>query len=131
MKTNFKIGDTVKVIKSGILNDLEGDILSINPDNKRPVTIISKTAGSWSFTFDEVLLIGKANTGADDSFKPVQTPKEKDGVTPSPKQKVAIRALKSAKNKDVATTKEKRPYKKRGEAKEVKVKRQYNKKPKA
>jgi hypothetical protein len=132
----MKIGDSIKSIKPGNLNGFIGDILSIDTEHKR-VTAISKDSGTWRFSFDEILPLGKES-----SAEPIKKPiveKLPFEIDEKPKQiKLKMTSVngstvikeKGSKNKvenlQVAPSKGKagRPAKE----KEVKVKRKYTRK---
>ncbi len=150
MKTNYKIGETIRSIKPGLLFGFEGDILSINTDNKRPLTAISKTAGSWSFEFSEVEPIDSNNAdkqldALNGTYKPSKAkdsgimPKEKK--VPITRHKAATNggstiiieqgAKNSIENLQVATKTAKRGRKPKEKVKDEKPKRKYQKRIKA
>ena len=104
MKNDFKIGQTVISKKPGILNGISGEILSINPENRKQLTIVCGNLGTWSLSFDEVSATGDKP----ENLEYIPTKPKPESVTP------------------IAEIKVKRPYVKRvDKPKGVKTKRKY------
>ncbi len=106
MKNNFKLGDKVRSIKTGILNGIEGNILSIDPEKSKQITAICGIYGTWSFSFDEVEPIGKQTSKTE--AMPWEEPDSSDNLT-------------------VATKPSKRSYKKKSKEQPIREKRKYTK----
>lgn len=86
MKNDFKIGQTVISKKPGILNGLSGEILSINLDNRKQLSVICGSfGGTWSFSFDEVELASKDKP---ENSEYIPTKPKVESVTPIAEIKV-------------------------------------------
>lgn len=60
MKQNYSPGDKIKSLKPGILNGIEGEVLSNNKEkSSQQLSVICGNFGSWNFSYNEVELIGK------------------------------------------------------------------------
>jgi hypothetical protein len=157
MKTNYRPGDKVKILRDGLLNNLPGTVLSFNPDTTfRPICVIlDGNLGTWQMFPNEVEFLGKgdkadisnkANEAVDHEIKAVKPLKSNKGISSQKTPKKPVKALKmiihgdstiitepSTNNKlenlEVVTAdKAKRGRKPSAKVKEVKVKRPYNKK---
>lgn len=115
IKSDYKVNDSVIVVKPGMFYGIGGTVLSNHTDtNFKPLTIIlSGTCGIWSFSYSDIELTGKEKSTRIDH------------------KIVEAEANNSVDNLTAVTKPEKRSYKKREAKKEVKPKRAYNRKVKS
>lgn len=148
IKSNYKQGDKVESTKQGILNGLQGEVLSNNADKQRQqVEVLTKDTGKWNFSYNELKPIGQTNTlpqkesSAETLKKATVVDKLPFETEDKPKQiKLKITSVngstvikeKGGKNKvenlELAPTKGKRSYNKKPKEGQKKEKRKYTKK---
>lgn len=110
IKTDFKVGDAVSVIKPGMFEGLPGSILSNNKETIfKPLSVILlNNLGTWQFSYADVEPLGKDKLKVDHKI-----------VEPNSENKIE--------NLTVATKPEKRAYHKKVKDQPVKEKRKYSK----
>lgn len=114
VKSDYKVGDSISVIKAGMFQGLSGSILSNNTETIfKPLSVIlHKDLGTWQFSYADVEPLGKDKLKGDHKI-----------IEPNSENKID--------NLEVVTKPAKRGYKKRDKnkpIKEDKPKRKYTKK---
>jgi hypothetical protein len=59
-KTNYKAGDKIKVIKPGIFQELEGQVIAVGMSDL-PFKVDLGPAGTWNFNITHIELIKNSN----------------------------------------------------------------------
>lgn len=114
VKSDYKVGDSIEVIKPGMFQGIQGVILMNNTDTQfKPLTIIlSGTCGTWSFSYTDVEPLGKDKLKVDHKI-----------IEPNSENKIE--------NLEVVTKPSKRGYAKKPKDQPVKEKRKYSKRVKS
>lgn len=141
IKSNYKQGDKVESTKQGILNGLQGEVLSNNADKQRQqVEVLTKDAGKWNFSYNELKPVAGTNTlhQKESALEVAKLPFETEDKPKQIKLKMTsvngstVIKEKGSKNKvenlELAPTKEKHTYNKKPKEGQKKEKRKYTKK---
>jgi transcription antitermination factor NusG len=68
-KTNYKVGEKIRVIKPGVFKDLEGEVNSVG-NSDLPIKVDLGVYGTWNFNSLQIELIKNNNNEQKQNRKP-------------------------------------------------------------